>query len=209
MPTPYSGREPRARRGEQRKSSQDKSEATLVELGMEPIRLEFCNKSVRRTTAQVDSLGIFYSVSKENGIINIRRWEQRTNAEVLIGQINIRFFGFSLVRFGGEEKPWNNVYEFLRREHGFILNPARTFTGSNGTDYRWCLPWNKLKLCPADGDTKHPLAIYHRNILSEKSYIEILDRSLLETLDLVVISFLIMENRRREANKRRYSSGGH
>ena len=31
----------------------------------EPIRLEFSNNSVRRTTAQVDSLGIFYSVCTE------------------------------------------------------------------------------------------------------------------------------------------------
>ena len=42
------------------------------------------------------------------------------------------------------------------------------------------------QLCPANGDTKNPLAIYHHNIFSEKSYIEILDRSLLDTLDLVV-----------------------
>jgi len=185
----------------------------------EPIHLEFSNNSIRWTTAQVDSLGIFYSVSREgDGIINVRRWEQRTNAEILIGQIKFRFFAWSLIRFGGEEKPWSYVHEFLRREHGFFLNrfvsflatiscpdalsSARTFTGSNGTDYRWCLPWNKLKvsrslllerrnltlaqLCPANGDTKHPLAIYHHNIFSEKSYIEIFDRSLLDTLDLVI-----------------------
>jgi hypothetical protein len=129
----------------------------------EPIHLEFSNNSIYRTTAQVDSLGIFYSVSREDdGIINVRRWDQRINAEILIGQINFRFFSRSLIRFGGEEKPWGYVYEFLRREHGFILDPfvsfliaishtdalssARTFTGSNGTDYRWCVPWNKLKV---------------------------------------------------------------
>jgi len=173
----------------------------------EPIRLELSNNSVRNTTAQVDSLGIFYSVFKENGIINIQRWDQRTNAEILIGQINHRFMRRSLVRIG-EAKQWGYIREFLRREDGFILSPARTFTGSNGMDYRWCLPWNKLKLCPANGDTKHPLAIYHHNVFSEKSYIEILDRSLLGTLDLVMISFLVMEKRRRDANKRRRSSGG-
>ena len=129
----------------------------------EPIRLEFSNNSVRRTTAQVDSLGIFYSIFKENGVISIRRWDQRTNAEILIGQINFKFFSSSLVRLGGEGKPWGYFRDFLRREHGFILSPfvfiphhtvcganalssARTFTGSNGTDYRWCLPWNKLKV---------------------------------------------------------------
>jgi len=170
----------------------------------EPIHLEFSNNSVRRTTAQVDSLGIFYSVFKEDGIVNVRRWEQQTNTEVLIGQINFKFFRPSLIRFG-EEKQWGYIHDFLRREHGFILNPAKTFTGSHGTKYRWCLPWNKLTLCPANGDTKNPLAIYHHKIFSEKSYIEILDRSLLDTLDLVVISFLIMEKRRRNANRRRRS----
>jgi hypothetical protein len=93
----------------------------------EPIRLEFSNNSVRRTTAQVDALGIFYSVSKEDGIISIRRWEQRTNTEILIGQINFRCFKPSLIRFGGEEKQWGRIHDFLRREHGLIINPFVPF----------------------------------------------------------------------------------
>ena len=129
----------------------------------EPIHLEFSNNSIRRTTAQVDSLGIFYSVSKENGIISVRRWDKRTDTEILIGQINFKFFGSSLVRLGGEERQWNYTRDFLRRENRFILSPfvsflfktscpdvlssARTFTGNNGTDYCWCLPWNRLKVC--------------------------------------------------------------
>jgi len=87
-----------------------------------PIRLEFSNNSIRRTTAQVDSLGIFYSVFKENGIISVRRWNQRTNTETLIGQIRFKLFGSSLIRFG-EDKPWIYIHDFLRREHGFFLNP--------------------------------------------------------------------------------------
>ena len=67
----------------------------------EPIRLEFSNNSVRRTTAQVDSLGIFYSVSREeHGIINVRRWDQPTNTEILVGQINFKWYTPSLVRVG-------------------------------------------------------------------------------------------------------------
>ena len=89
----------------------------------EPIRLEFSNNSVRRTTAQVDSLGIFYSVFKEHGIINVRRWEQQTNTEILIGQINYKFIGPSLIRLGGEETQWGSIRDFLRREHGRFLNP--------------------------------------------------------------------------------------
>jgi hypothetical protein len=134
--------------------------ATQLQL-QEPIRLEFSNNSVRRTTAQVDSLGIFYSVFKgDDGIISVHRWDQRTNTENLIGQIHFKFFRWSLVRFG-ESKQWGYVYDFLRREHGHLLLPfvsflitqmprsdtsssARTFTGSNGTDYRWCVPWSRL-----------------------------------------------------------------
>ena len=131
---------------------------------LEPIRLEFSNNSVRRTTAQVDSLGIFYSVSREDdGIINVRRWDQPTNTEILVGQINFKWFTPSLVRVG-EGTQWVNIRDFLRREHGRWYSPfvsslpitisyflvpdasssARTFTGSNGTDYRWCMPWTKL-----------------------------------------------------------------
>lgn len=137
----------------------------------EPIRLEFSNNSVRRTTAQVDSLGIFYSVSKDDGIISVRRWEQRTNSEILIGQIDFRFLRYSRIRLGGEEKQWSYTHDFLRREHGFFLVPfvlfpitilcpdglssARTFTGNNGLDYRWCLPWSTLSVgrlpAPEDG----------------------------------------------------------
>jgi len=93
----------------------------------EPIRLELSNNSVRRTTAQVDSLGIFYSVSREDdGIITVRRWEQRTNAEILIGQINFKIIGSSLIRFG-EAKPWGYIHDFLRREHGRFLVPFVSF----------------------------------------------------------------------------------
>ena len=89
----------------------------------EPIRLEFSNNSVRRTTAQVDSLGIFYSVSREDdGIINIRRWDQPTNTEILVGQINFKVFVPSLVRFG-EGEQWGNIRDFLRREHGRFYSP--------------------------------------------------------------------------------------
>ena len=129
----------------------------------EPIRLEFSNSSVRRTTAQVDSLGIFYSVSREDGIINVRRWDQPTNTEILVCQINYKVFVPSLVRFE-EGKQWGNIRDFLRREHGPFYSPfvssllitllyflvpdasssARTFTGSNGMDYRWCMPFPKL-----------------------------------------------------------------
>ena len=138
----------------------------MSQLLQEPIRLEFSNNSVRRTTAQVDSLGISYSVSKEDhGIINVRRWDQPTNTEILVGQINFNFKVFvpSLVRFG-EGKQWGNIRNFLRREHGrfyslfvssllitilYFLVPdasssVRPFMGSNGTEYRWCTRWTKL-----------------------------------------------------------------
>ena len=90
---------------------------------LEPIRLEFSNNSVRRTTAQVDSLGIFYSVSREDdGIINVRRWDQPTNTEILVGQINFKWFTPSLVRVG-EGTQWVNIRDFLRREHGRWYSP--------------------------------------------------------------------------------------
>ena len=46
------------------------------------------------------------------------------------------------------------------------------------------LTW--FQLGAANGDLKNPLAIYHYKCFSEKSYIEILDRSLLDTLDIVI-----------------------
>jgi len=104
----------------------------------EPIRLEFSNNSIRNTTAQVDSLGIFYSVSRgDDRIINLRRWDQQTDTEVLIGQINFKFFAWSLIQFGGEEKPWSYIYNFLRREHGFILNPFVSFLITNLSSSRF------------------------------------------------------------------------
>ena len=93
----------------------------------EPIHLEFSNNSIRRTTAQVDSLGIFYSITKEDGIVNVRRWEKQSNTEILIAQINFRFFRSTRIRLGGEEKQWGPIHDFLRREHGFILNPFVSF----------------------------------------------------------------------------------
>ena len=127
----------------------------------EPIRLEFSYDSVRRTTAQIDSLGIFYSVSRgDDGITSVRRLDQPTNTEILIGQFKFKLIGSGLVRFGeGEE--WGNIHDFLRHRPGRLISPfvssllitllyflapdasssAQNFTGSNGTDYRWCRRW--------------------------------------------------------------------
>ncbi|CCA71146.1 hypothetical protein PIIN_05081 [Serendipita indica DSM 11827] len=165
------------------------------------IRLLISSDSLRNTTFSCDSMGIHYDVSKEGDIVSIYRWESKSNQKVLVGQIQFHLVSLNLndkVRIG-ENGEWKKRKDVLTLDGGNFI--ARTFEGNDGVRYKWKLHWESLQLCYADkdGPNQGPLLVYHRNILPGKeSYLEIRDTSILPTLDNIIVTFLIMEKKRRE-----------
>ncbi|PVF94972.1 hypothetical protein CPB86DRAFT_622834 [Serendipita vermifera] len=96
---------------------------------------------------------------------------------------------------------WRPLSDF--RWKGHTLNPftpSRTFLGNDGVEYRWKIHGGKLELYYAP---KHPstgpLVRYHRNFYKkEPGYMDILGLSVVGALDTIIVSFLAMENRRRD-----------
>ncbi|KAG8863048.1 hypothetical protein FRC20_010901 [Serendipita sp. 405] len=192
------------------------------------IHLLMSRNSVRNTTFSCDSLGIHYDVSrnKESGVVTVQRWDSTTDSNVFVGEFYLSWFKPDRVRMGPDGQ-WMSKKRFLYKEGrnpisayvSFIglatpifsvkrltlfLNRARTFEAADGTKYRWKLRWNKLQLCYASSENKGKAALvmYHRHYTAGKvSYLEVNDSSVLEALDPIIVSFLIMEKERRDRDK--------
>ncbi|PVF94967.1 hypothetical protein CPB86DRAFT_764797 [Serendipita vermifera] len=168
------------------------------------INIVFSNNSVRNTTASCESLGIHYDVSKEYGIISVHRWESGNHRKVAVGDIQYLFFRRDRIHLGGESE-WKVMGEFLRRSRN-PFSSARTFIGNNGQQYRWATRFGQLYMFEVNGSSK-PLIKYHRNLF-QPSYLEILDSSVMSSIDKIFLSFLIAEKKRRDRQKRRHRAGG-
>jgi hypothetical protein len=78
------------------------------------IRLILSNNSVRNTTANCDSLGIHYEVSKSNGVVTVTRWESSSNRNVVVGQFELFYFKNDKIRLGATGE-WRLLGEVLDR----------------------------------------------------------------------------------------------
>jgi len=129
----------------------------------------------------------------------------------LVGEIHWRYIRSTTVRMGGEKasQPWLPIKEFLRRDGGSILSSARTFTGAHGQLYRWQMRRNHLVMGhDADRDSSEtpPLAKFKRpkrNMLlqQKRQACLLVSPQLADTLDSVIVSFLVMEKKRRDNEK--------
>ncbi|KAG8810487.1 hypothetical protein FRC18_004023 [Serendipita sp. 400] len=169
------------------------------------IHLLMSRNSVRNTTFSCDSLGIHYDVSrnKESGVVTVQRWDSTTDSNVFVGEFYLSWFKPDRVRMGPDGQ-WMSKKRFLYKEGRNPISAARTFEAADGTKYRWKLRWNKLQLCYASSENKGKAALvmYHRHYTAGKvSYLEVNDSSVLEALDPIIVSFLIMEKERRDRDK--------
>ncbi|PVF94974.1 hypothetical protein CPB86DRAFT_623049 [Serendipita vermifera] len=159
------------------------------------IKIIFSNDSISNTTAACDSLGIHYTVTKGR----VERWDKETNENVFVGQLKL--FALKPKIKLPSDADWKPIGEFMSRgDTTRPLTTARTFPGNNGIDYRWKIKGGKLELYYASKDVStEPLLRYHRNYFAkEQGCLDIFDSSVLEALDNIILSFLIMEKRRRD-----------
>ncbi|KAL0947686.1 hypothetical protein HGRIS_013774 [Hohenbuehelia grisea] len=103
---------------------------------------------------------------------------------------------------GGELRP---VDEVVKKGDSETSNPLSwQFTGKDGRIYRWQTKRRHLELV-RDDSTEKPVAVYHRHKrhlfvlrMSRRPYLAI-DSSIMDTLDMVILSFLLAERQRRDS----------
>ncbi|KAG8862173.1 hypothetical protein FRC20_011351 [Serendipita sp. 405] len=101
-----------------------------------------------------------------------------------------------MVKLGGETE-WRRLDTFLYRSSW--LSSSRSFVGNNGKEYRWKVKNGGVVLHSVSHKTRTPLVTFHRHYRKKHpSYLEVHDPSILHTLDSIIVSFLIMERKRRD-----------
>ncbi|KAG8781585.1 hypothetical protein FRC20_006901 [Serendipita sp. 405] len=172
------------------------------------VQLVMSNSSVRDTTLSCDSLDIRYEVShsRSGSITTVQKWDRSINKHTTVGEFRLPFFFRDTIRVQNETE-WHPLKGFLFKEGRRIFNTSRVFEGAGGIKYKWRIQRSALQLCRASdtaGDQGGPLVVYHRPRQKEDApFLEIIDPSVLYSLDLVVVTFLIMERKRRIRNRQR------
>ncbi|PVF93500.1 hypothetical protein CPB86DRAFT_107651 [Serendipita vermifera] len=168
------------------------------------IHLIFANTSVKNTTVKCDSLGIHYDVSAKHGIVSVTRWDSSTDQMVPIGQFHLPVVGKDQVKLA-KDAEWRPLNEVLHKKDGLWWLPNKSFVAEDGTAYQWKLQWkgvlSSFMLCYDDPQRgTEPLVKYHLHRLSSSNptYLEVTDSSLLSSLDIIILTFLMMETRKRE-----------
>ncbi|TFY82240.1 hypothetical protein EWM64_g1781 [Hericium alpestre] len=150
---------------------------------------------------------IYYEVVTpkwERGVTRINKFNPNAHGFDLVAELKNEDDRPVAVRIhGGEFRP---VEEFLRRQEGEAITSGR-FRGKDGRSYLWRLNHRNLELVHEDAPEGKPLAVFHRQKryffvlrMSRQPFIEI-DMSVLDTLDSLIISFLLIERRRRHGAK--------
>ncbi|KIM25624.1 hypothetical protein M408DRAFT_314841 [Serendipita vermifera MAFF 305830] len=165
---------------------------------MSSIRFYFSNGCVCNTTIACDSLGIHYTVSKKNAITTLTRWDSETDSNVFVGEFERRNFQTHKIRIG-QDGEWQVLKEFLYKGNGGKLSSARSFKANNNIHYRWKIRNLTLVLTSAAEGDQEALVVYKENAFSkEPSYLEVVNSSVISGLNNIILTFLIMEKRRRE-----------
>ncbi|KAI0792684.1 hypothetical protein C8Q75DRAFT_750891 [Abortiporus biennis] len=137
----------------------------------------------------------------EKHTTKISRLDPNTRQFDLIGELqnDEESKPVSMRLYGGVFKPET---EFLKNEDGG--KKSASFTGKDGKKYTWKGDHRRLELVRDDLPSDKPVAIYHRQKryafvlrMSRHPYLEI-DSAALDTLDSLILSFLLVERRRRD-----------
>ncbi|KDQ11661.1 hypothetical protein BOTBODRAFT_67841 [Botryobasidium botryosum FD-172 SS1] len=109
---------------------------------------------------------------------------------------------------------WVPMSDFVRKTLGDMIRTSRTFSGTNGVQYKWSTKgvFGQHMTLTLDSDASardsYALAVFHHprhNIgLREvrKAYLEV-SPNVQDDLDIILVTFLMVERKRRDREKRR------
>ncbi|KAI0046917.1 hypothetical protein FA95DRAFT_1582851 [Auriscalpium vulgare] len=141
----------------------------------------------------------------EKDVTRISRKDPNTRAFNVVGELRNEFERPVAVRmYGGEFRP---VEDFLGRPSGEDAFLKGKFQGKDGRSYIWRVKGRHLELVQEDNSGNTPVAVFHPHKrylfvlrMSRHPYLEI-DASMLDALDSVIISFILIQHRRRDGCK--------
>lgn len=170
-------------------------------------KLTLTTTSLHNVVIANSSDAIYYEIVTpkwERCITRINKLDPNMREFDLIGELKNEDDKPVAVRiYGGEFRP---VDEFLRVREG-DADPHGRFKGKDGKEYVWRVKNRQLELVRESTPDGKPVAVFHKHKrylfvlrMSRLPYIEI-ESDVLDTLDSLIISFLLMERRRRHGDK--------
>lgn len=168
-------------------------------------RMVLTTNSLRNTTIAVEDDSHYYEVVTRfwhPHLTKIFKLDMGTRDMVLAAEIEREPDKDVRVRFGGEHGEWIREQDFLKWD---LQKRGGVFTGGENAEYRWKSHRRRLQLVKADDDAKVPLVqyqIYSRHFLafrmSRHAFLEIKPEAVTEGLDKLIVSYLLVERRRRD-----------
>jgi len=180
-----------------------------------PLQLILTTPSLRNVTIATPSDEFYYEIVTPDWdplYTKIRRLDAESGQMSLIAELK-REEGqskYTGLRFTSADQPekderaYTSPAEFLSAEsdaaEGKVLG---SFTGENGKRYRWQEAKGSVELLSADETETKPLVRYHKHhrylgvLRMSKNPILEVDPGLAETMNTVIVSFLIAEGKRR------------
>jgi len=174
-----------------------------------PHRMELTTNSLRNTTISVDNDAIYYEVVTRfwhPHVTKVKKLDMDSGEMVTVAEIEREPGKEARVKFGREdEAEWITASRWLEREPDKV---GGVFTADSDVKYRWKTHNRRLQMIRADSDDKEPLVQYHPHKrhffvlrMSEHAWLEI-KPDVVESILPIIISYLIVERRRRDAKLR-------
>lgn len=166
----------------------------------------FTTNSLRNTTIAVEDNTHYYEVVTRfwhPHLTRIFKLDVATRDLILVSEIEREPDKDVRVRFGGEHGEWIREQDFLKWD---LQKRGGVYTGGENMEYRWKSHRRRLQLVKADDDdAKDPLVKYHiyrRHFLafrmSQHAFLEIKPEAMADGLDKLIVSYLLVERRRRD-----------
>ncbi|KAG9043052.1 hypothetical protein FS837_010105 [Tulasnella sp. UAMH 9824] len=171
------------------------------------IRLNWTRNSVYNTIISSEDNEIMYEVSTPNvfsitkRLTTVTRLDKSSGRRVFAGEIAWKALQMQTeVRVGWQNCEWILAREWLKNPKG--ISTAKTFTATQGTQYRWKFRNLKYHLTSPDDppEGRNPsLAIFDCPFLKglRPAHLEV-SSSVLHSLDYILVALLVMEKNRRD-----------
>ncbi|KAL5488457.1 hypothetical protein ACEPAI_6575 [Sanghuangporus weigelae] len=174
--------------------------------------LSFASDSLINNTITCDELGIRYriytppkhSTSKES-VTSFYRWDREVPQEMLVAELEKQKFshrvriapGLGLDAFG-PEVPFVPVTDFFPK-NAIYPKTKRTFRASDGSQYIWKYKGDDIQLYNSDDKNRALARLIQTGYSLSKPMRLKLSQECIDILDEVVVTFIVVEEDRREA----------
>lgn len=177
-----------------------------------PHKLTFATNSVRNTTFAEDNNKFYYEIVTRfwhPHLTKINKYDYEARVVNCVAEIEDQPQKDVKVRFNtpDAEGEWARACDFIRTDSTAV---GGTFSHEDGTEFRWkthnrCL---QLQLVKSDDEEEVPVAEYHpykRHFgvwrMSQRAFLEVKPEAS-AALDKIIVSYLLMERRRRQTKIR-------